>query len=566
MSGALASRPLRHGGNPARWAALHAAWIVLLCLLLSVGALGAMVAAPLLTMHVFDGVLQSRNGDTLVALGLAYALVVLLGGGLRYLRASLVAAATDAAGRRLQFQAMGASVRGALAGDRTRGLAALSDAGEVRRLLGGAVASDLLDLMMVPAATGLLFVLHPLYGWLALAGCAVLALLGALADVTTRRLVRAASHEQARTTAALTGRLRSRDMIDGLGMLPAILHRWQPEAERTIELGDAAQRRARAIQGLAGFVGLIMQMAMICVGVWLVTDHRATPGSILAATMLAGMAAAPVSRVVATWRDWAFGVVAWQRLSRFIADTAPNPATPTDPAAAPGLRIEALSLRTPDGLRTLVRDLDLSIGAGQVIGIRGPNGVGKSTLLRAVLGLSVPEAGLVRLDGDAIHGPGSRDGLDIVAPRIGYLPQGAQLLEGSVLDNIRRFSDAPAELAVEAARTVGAHATIGRLSDGYATPAGATSGLSGGQKQMVALARAFFGGPALRVRDEPEAGLDAALLKDLRAAVAGARRKGTITLLVTHDPGGWEGIVSGWLDLSADGGWRFDATAQETAR
>ncbi|MFC0389175.1 ATP-binding cassette domain-containing protein [Muricoccus vinaceus] len=561
MSDILAyPRPVR----APRQITLQGLWIAVLGLLLSIGALGAMLAAPLLTMHVFDGVLQSRNGDTLVALAVAYALIVLLGGALRYLRAALVAAATDAAGRQLQFQALGASVRGALAGDRTRGLAALRDAGEVRRLLGGAVASDLMDLLMVPAAVGLLFVLHPYYGSLALLGCAILTLLGALADLTTRKLVRAASNEQARVTAALTGRLRSRDMIDGLGMLPAILRRWRPDAERSIEIADAAQRRARAIQELATFVGLVLQMATICVGIWLVTYHHATPGSILAATMLAGMASSPVSRVVATWRDWAFGVVAWQRLSRFIADTATPAPPPANPSAPAGLSVEHLTLRTPDGLRSLVRDLDLSICAGQIIGIRGPNGVGKSTLLRAILGLSLPEAGVVRLAGEATYALPGRDGLAVVASRVGYLPQGAQLLEGSVLDNIRRFTDAPAEQAVAAARLVGAHAMIGRLSDGYGTPAGLTSGLSGGQKQMVALARAFFGTPSLLVLDEPEAGLDANLIRDLRAAVAQAQHQGTITLLVTHDPAGWEGIVSGWLDLAADGGWHFEAVARGT--
>ena len=545
--------------------AIRGMGVLLLCILLSVGALGAMLAAPLLTMHVFDGVLQSRNGDTLLALGVAYALIVLLGGGLRYLRSALVSAATSAAGRRLQFQALGASVKGALAGDRTRGLAALRDAGEVQRLFGGAVASDLLDLMMVPAATWLLFVLHPYYGWLAIAGCVALGALGALADLTTRDLVRAASHQQARTVAALSGRLRSRDVVDGLGMLPAILRRWRPEAEQAIELGDAAHRRARAIQEIATFVSLTLQMAMICVGIWLVTYHRASPGSILASTMLAGMAASPVSRIVATWRDWSYGVVAWRRLSAFIRATdtpAPSP-SPTPPV--PGLQVEHLSLRTPDGLRALVQDLDVTLAPGEVVGIRGPNGVGKSSLLRAILGIARPEAGCVRLDGEATDALPGRDGLTHRPSPIGYLPQGAQLLEGSVLDNIRRFSETAAEDAVVAAREVGAHDLIGRLTEGYATAAGHSAGLSGGQKQMVALARAFFGSPAMIVLDEPEAGLDAHLVGELRAAVARRRESGTIVLLVTHDPDSWHGIVTTWIDLSADGAWRLDTNAKGTS-
>jgi ABC-type protease/lipase transport system fused ATPase/permease subunit len=527
------------------------AGVVALCLGLSIGVQCALLASPLLTMHVFDGVLQSRNDDTLLALSVGFVLMVSLGGVLRYLRARLVATATDRTGLRLQSGALGASVRGSLAGDRARGLAALGDVSEVRRMLGGAVASDLLDLLTVPAAIAFLFLLHPLYGWTALAGCVLLAGLGAMADRTTRKLVRSAMSEQARSTAALTGRLRGRDMLLGLGMLRATLLRWQPEGQRTIELGDAAQRRARAIQGIAHYTGLILQIAMVTVGVWLVARQGASTGSLLAATMLAGMASSPVSRVVATWRDWAYGVAAWRRLTSFIAANAPPKTLAADPAAPAGLQVADLTVTTPDGERELVAGLNLALPPGSVLGVRGPNGAGKSTLLRALLGIVPTRTGERRLDGQDLRAPGVRSG------GVGYLPQGAQLLHGSVLDNIRRFGDGEAGPAVAAARRVGAHAAIGRLPRGYDTPAGSNSGLSGGQRQLVALARAFYGTPRLLVLDEPEAGLDAASIALLHAAVAAARDEGSVIILVTHDPAEWAGLATHWLDLSADGAWQL---------
>lgn len=524
--------------------------VAALCLALSVGVQGALLASPLLTMHVFDGVLQSGNYDTLLALALGFIFVIMLGGILRYLRALLVATATESAGQRLQQGALGAAVRGALAGDRTRGLAALGDAAEVRRLLGGAVASDVLDLLTVPAALAFLFMLHPLYGWTGLVGCALLAVLGALADRTTRQQVASANGAYARSQAALTGRLRSRDMVEGLGMLPDILRRWQPEAHAALELSDAAQRRARAIQGIAHFVGLLLQIAMVTVGAWLVARQDASPGSLLASMMLAGMASAPVSRVVSTWRDWAFGAAAWRRLSGFITQTTPPPLPPREPEAAAGLVVRGLTLSIPDGGRLLVRDLSFVLAPGEVLGLRGPNGVGKSTLLRALLGLVPVECGAARLDGADPRGEG---------PRIGYLPQGTQLLHGSVLDNIRRFSDSDSAAAVDAARRVGAHDAIGRLPHGYDTQAGHQGGLSGGQRQWVGLARAFFGSPGLIVLDEPEAGLDHAAIMQLRGAVQRAAGEGSTVLLVTHDPGEWDGVVTQWLDLEGAGAWRLSS-------
>lgn len=538
------------------------AGVAALALLLSVAMQVAVLAAPLLTMHVFDGVLQSRNGDTLAALCIGYALVMTLSVALRYLRAGLVAAATERMGRRLQMQALRASVRAALAGDRARGLSALGDASEVRRLLGGGVASDLLDLISMPAALAMLFLLHPAYGWTAVAGCAALLLLGALADATTRGLVRDAGARQAQANAALTGRLRSRDMLDGLGMLPAILARWRPDHARTLELTDAAQRRARAIQGIATLTGHLLQMTTAVVGLWLVGRQEASPGSLLAATMLAGMAAGPMGRLVSTWRDWAFGVAAWRRLTGLVADTTPPAPRPRRPDAAHGLEASALDVSTPDGARMLVRGLDLAVAPGEVLGLRGPNGAGKSSLMRALLGLAPPAAGTVRLDGEDTHAPADADGRAALGARIGYLPQGAQLLHGSVLDNIRRFGAEDETRAIAAARQVGAHAAIGRLREGYDSPAGPDAGLSGGQRQLVALARAFHGGPRLLVLDEPEAGLDAAAVDGVRAAVARAAQAGAAVVLATHDPEDWAGVVTRWLDLQPDGAW----TLQDTER
>jgi len=218
--------------------------------------------------------------------------------------------------------------------------------------------------------------------------------------------------------------------------------------------------------------------------------------------------------------------------------------------------VRGLTVTTPDGARMLVRALDLSLPPGSVLGVRGINGAGKSTLLRAILGIAPAHAGEARFEGEDLRGAGLR------AACVGYLPQGAQLLHGSVLDNIRRFGDDEAASAVAAARRVGAHAAIGRLPRGYDTQAGSQSGLSGGQRQLVALARAFFGAPRLLVLDEPEAGLDAAAIALLHEAVAAARDGGAVILIVTHDPEEWAATATHWLDLAADGAWQLSTASK----
>jgi ATP-binding cassette subfamily C protein len=539
----------------------QAALVALLALALSLAVQAAMLAAPLLTMHVYDGVLGSRSMDTLAALAIAWLIAVALGGGFRALRAALLNAVAERLARRMQAGSLGAALHRALAGDRGAGLLALQDASEVRRMLGGNTPADILDLVALPAALLVLWLLHPLYFWIALAGCATLGLLGALADRTTRTAVRHATALQARTNADLTGRLRQSELLDCLGMLPAVLRRWRPRHLALLEAQDAAQRRARALQALSGFVTQLLMLGMAVSGAWLVTEHLASPGSILAATLLAGMAAAPGAKIVASWRDWSFGAAAFARLRRTIAEAQPSEPAPPEPGAAPGLLVSAVTVEVPGTGQVLVQDLSLHLPAGCMLLVAGPNGAGKSSLLRALLGLRAPTAGRVLLNGTDT----ARARRAEIGPRLGYLPQGALLLEGTVMENICRFTGAPAAEGIAAARLAGAHEAIGRLPEGYASPAGPSAGLSGGQRQMVALARALFGEPELLVLDEPEAGLDAHGLSALRGAVAAAKARGAAVAIVTHQPGDWAELVDYRLDLRPPGG-AWEVTAMQKDR
>lgn len=283
---------------------------IALCIVLSVALQATMLAAPLLTMHVMDGVLATRSMATLGALAVGFVLVIALGGLFRHLRAALLAAATESSARRLQQRALRAAVGRAMQGDRTAGAMALQDVAELRRFLGGGTLAEMMDLLAMPVALAVLFLLHPLYGWVGVAGCVLLGLLGWLADATTRGALAGASVETARVSAQLAGRLRQRDLVDGLGLLPAIVGRWHLRHLRAIGRLDAAQLRVRTLQGFARFAMLLFQGGMAAIGAWLVIDQRAAPGSIIAAAMLAGMATAPVARLVATWRDWAFARLA----------------------------------------------------------------------------------------------------------------------------------------------------------------------------------------------------------------------------------------------------------------
>lgn len=186
----------------------------------------------------------------------------------------------------------------------------------------------------------------------------------------------------------------------------------------------------------------------------------------------------------------------------------------------------------PPGSRTAVlKGVSFELAAGEVLGIVGPSAAGKSTLARVMVGVWPAGSGVVRLDGaDLATLP-----RDQVGPALGYLPQDVELFDGSVAENIARFTDLDATKVVEAARKAGVHEIILSLPDGYDTRIGEGGrALSGGQRQRIALARALYDDPALVVLDEPNSNLDSAGEQALVEAVVGCKARKATTVVVTH--------------------------------
>jgi ABC-type protease/lipase transport system fused ATPase/permease subunit len=530
---------------------------LLVCVLLSLAVQATMLTAPLLTMHVFDGVLESRNLGTLWVLSAAFLAALLLGGLLQYLRAALLAALAERVGRRLQLRALAASVRVALGGERAAAGRALQDVAELRRMLGGSVPADVLDLLSIPLALGFLWMLHPLFFAVALVAGLVQGAIGLLADRATRGATAAASLNEARSRRGLVQQLALREMVVGLGMMPAALARFAPRQALAMQRRGQAERSARALSGLLELAVFAQQGAIVGAGVWLLLEHQISPGSMLAAATLVTFATRPVVHLVGHWRDWSEGFAASGRLAELVRRGAPPDAILPVTDAPPGLVVEGLTLRAPGGVRPLVEALDLALPPGGALVLAGANGAGKTTLIRALLGLTEPAAGRVLLDGQDTRRASRTD----IAPLVGYLPQEAQLLDGSILENINRFGEGSAGDAVAAARRVGAHEAIGRLPRGYESAGGPDAGLSGGQARLIALARAFHGAPRLIVLDEPEAGLDGAARAGVRACVAAARAQGCAVVLVSHDPAAWRGVVDTVLRLTGSGPWTLEPAA-----
>ena len=527
--------------------------------LLTLGAQLGGLAYVMLIMHIADGVSETRNGSTIAGFAVLFFVVMSTSAVLGAFRASLMAAVAERFGLRLRAEAMQAAIRRAVNEDPGEGVAVLRDIGQVEAFIRSPAAILAIEILGAMVPLGILFYFDRGLGLITVGGIVAAGLIGLLIHLATRGKMQEARKRLNDASADLGGQLVHPDLVRGLGMLWATMVRWQPRYDGALDTFEEVQDRRRAVEGVNELAMTVFEMVIKGWACWLLFQHIGTFGLLLIASVLSMQAISPFMTLARSWENWGFALQAWRRLREAITDDGEAAPRPADPTAPQGLVLQGTGF-APKGRPTpIIHDLTLRLPPGTAITVEGPNGVGKSTLLRLTLGLMAPTSGQVMLDGqDTYHCDRAEFGT-----RIGYLPQDVQLLEGSVFHNIGRGPDAPAEAVVRAARAAGAHELIGRLPLGYQTPAGGSSGLSAGQRRLIGLARALYGEPRLLVLDEPEVGLDGWARVAMRAAIAGVRERGGIVLIVTHEPDTWRGAVDLRLLLSAGGGWQVQP-AHET--
>jgi len=252
------------------------------------------------------------------------------------------------------------------------------------------------------------------------------------------------------------------------------------------------------------------------------------------ASIRGGRAIQPLAKLISSWKQVAVARDAYESLEDFLAENPePKPRVMLPPPTGQ-LSVEELTARPPGSKSVVLSNISFDLKPGVTLGIMGPSGSGKSSLARLLVGVWVPAAGTVRLDGADIQAWDREQ----IGPRLGYLPQDIELFEGSVEDNIARFGRADRAMVMDAAQSVGLHEVIEALPEGYDTLIGADSGLlSGGQRQRVGLARAIYGRPSLVVLDEPNSNLDEEGVRALYATIDSLKELGTTVVIISHRKG-----------------------------
>jgi len=490
------------------------------------------LTVSLYMMQVFDRVLSSRSLDTLSYLTLIAMFALLVMAALDGLRSQVMQrlaswvegkAAPEAFIRAIESQLRGRPYR----------MEALRDLALCRNWLGSPAALTVFDVPWVPIFLAVIFVLHPVLGWISLIGAVILFALTLANEWATGALLRQASTAGMASQRRAESIVRNAEVIDSMGMAPAVLQRWREGLSASLPPQERAADRAAMLLAITRFFRLTIQVAVLGVGAYLVLEQQMTAGASIAASIIMGRALAPVEQMIGGWKQLVQARQSYKRLLAFLALPRIRPPGMALPPPIGRVSAERVTFGFPGQTVAVIKGISFNLEPGESLAIIGPSAAGKTTLIRLLIGTLQTSAGTVRLDGADVFTWQRED----FGQYVGYLPQDVELFDGTVLMNIGRMRDADPDAVFEAAKIAGCHDMILRLPQGYDTEIGdGGQHLSGGQRQLIGLARAMFGNPRLVVLDEPNSNLDGDAEQALIAGLAELKRRGTTVILVSHRP------------------------------
>ena len=493
-----------------------------------------MLAPTLYMLQVFDRVMGSRSELTLLAMSLITLFLFCVMAFAEWMRSRVLVRAGVRLDGLLGTRVFNASFEANLAPSGVSPARAFGDLIQIRQFLTGNGILAFFDTPWTPVYMAVLFILHPMLGFLSLFFAAVQGALAWFGHRSTVAPAEEASKAGSEATSYLQGKLRNAEVLEPMGMVHNLRPHWAQRHAHAQQLQGRAQALTHRITAWSKFIRYAQQSLALGAGALLVIDGQLSPGGMIAANVLMTRALAPIDMLVGTWRGFIGARGAFGRLEALLAAHPER-----DPALSRVAPQGAITLRevvavAPGRAEPILKGVNLAVAPGTVTVVLGPSGSGKSTLARCMVGIWPGVSGEVLLDGLPISGWDRNE----LGPYLGYLPQDIELFEGSIAENIARFGEVSSEKVIAAARSAGLHEMILRFPKGYDTPIGEAGNLlSGGQRQRIGLARAVYGDPVLVVLDEPNANLDDVGEAALVRTVQELKAKGRTVFLITHRPG-----------------------------
>lgn len=492
-----------------------------------------MLAGPLFMLQIYDRVLASKSLPTLTILTLLIAAIYAFYAALEVMRGRMAVRAANLIDERMADGLFAAAIQLKLSP--TGGALDPVREGDVfRTFFAGSGPLALLDLPWMPIYLALVFLMHPLLGWLALAGAVTIVSLAVINELVARKPSIQANRALSERQRYIDDARLSAEAIYGMGMMADVQRRRRVLNDALLDVQRQASDRAGFFSSLIKSLRFLLQSCVLAVGAYLVIEGHLTGGLMIAASIITSRALAPVDQIVGQWRAFIGARQAYQRIRKILPAIAHGERETLLPLPTQSLIVQQLAVGPMGSGMPIVSGIHFELRAGDGLAILGVTGSGKSSLARGLVGVWPCLAGTLRLDGVLLahYDPSQLQAI------IGYLPQQVELFSGTVAENIARFQHGfTSEAVVKAAKAASAHELISALPNGYDTNIGEHGQLlSAGQRQRIGLARALYGEPFLLVLDEPNSNLDAEGDAALAEAVQKARNRGAIVVVIAHRP------------------------------
>ncbi len=495
------------------------------------------IVIPLFVLNIYDRVVPNNAFETLWTLSVGVIIVIIVDFGLRMLRGYVL----DVAGKRVDIDlsalimervlGMQMANRPASAGSFAANLRAFES---VRDFITSTTITAFIDLPFAIIFLALIIWL----GWM-LAIPLVVAMIGL---VLYALILQPKMQELTETTYRATA-ARNSTLIESLVGIETIKtqcaegvmqRKWEQSVAYLARVGADLRYMSSSVVNASGSVQQLVTVAMVIIGVYMISDQKLSMGGLIACVMLSSRALAPFAQIASLLTQYQNAAMALSALDKVVTQPVERP---ENAAFVRRERIKGkiefshVKFSYPGGSSEVLSDISFRIMEGEHVAIIGKVGSGKSTINRLILGLYQPSEGSIKIDGVDIRQ------LDPAQIRkaAGYVPQDITLFYGSLRENITIGMPHVEDHAIlQAAEIAGLHEMVGDHPNGFDMLIGERGeSLSGGQRQSVAIARAFVHEPSILLLDEPSSAMDGATEEALKERLA-AYAKGRTMILVTH--------------------------------